>query len=86
MTGYALATALAAPVDDGMMFADAARPARQSAPFMEPSTVSWEAVAAWTVVIRPCLMPNFSLITFTMGAKPFVVHDAHDTTCMDALS
>merc|ERR1719163_2192803 len=39
MTGYALATALAAPVDDGMMFAAAARPARQSAPLSMPSTV-----------------------------------------------
>merc|ERR1719263_2637495 len=39
MTGYALATALATPVDDGMMLAEAARPARQSAPFIEPSTV-----------------------------------------------
>merc|ERR1719456_535693 len=44
MTGYAFATALAAPVEDGTMFAEAARPARQSAPFMEPSTVSCEAV------------------------------------------
>merc|ERR1719313_2251993 len=42
MTGYALATALAAPVDDGMMLAEAARPARQS-PFIEPSTVSCDA-------------------------------------------
>merc|ERR1711920_579454 len=38
MTGYAFATALAAPVDDGMMLAEAARPARQSLPFIEPST------------------------------------------------
>merc|ERR1719217_1125472 len=82
MTGYALATALAAPVDDGLMLAEAARPARQS-PFIEPSTVSCDAVAAWTVVIRPCLMPNFSLMTFTRGARPLVVHDAHDTTAMD---
>merc|ERR1719163_1664405 len=82
MTGYALATALAAPVEDGMMFALAARPARQS-PFMLPSTVSWEAVAACTVVMRPCLMPNFSLITFTRGARPLVVHDAHDTTAIE---
>merc|ERR1719478_2107021 len=82
MIGYALATALAAPVDDGMMLAEAARPARQS-PFIEPSTVSCDAVAAWTVVIRPCLMPNFSLMTFTMGTWPLVVHDAHDTTAMD---
>merc|ERR1719152_1035845 len=81
MTGYALATALAAPVDEGMMLAEAARPARQSAPFMEPSTVSCEAVAACTVVMRPCLMPNFSLIVFTRGARPLVVLvgvDTHD--------
>merc|ERR1719230_1093636 len=81
MIGYALATAFAAPVDDGMMLAEAARPARQS-PFIEPSTVSCEAVAACTVVIRPCLMPNLSLMTFTSGARPFVVHEAHETTAM----
>merc|ERR1719242_612856 len=86
MIGYALATALAAPVEDGMMLAEAARPARQSAPFIEPSTVSCEAVAAWTVVMRPCLMPNFSLMVFTSGARPLVVHDAHETTAMEAES
>merc|ERR1719161_2059218 len=84
MTGYALATALAAPVEDGMMLAEAARPARQSFPFMEPSTVSCEAVAACTVVMRPCLMPNFSLMTLTIGARPLVVHEAHETTFIDA--
>merc|ERR1719478_937756 len=84
MTGYAFATAFAAPVEDGMMLAEAARPARQSAPFMEPSTVSCEAVAAWTVVMRPCLMPNLSLIVLTIGARPLVVHDAHETTAMVA--
>merc|ERR1719310_2422585 len=80
MIGYALATAFAAPVEDGMMLAVAARPARQSLPFMEPSTVSCDAVVAWTVVMRPCLMPNLSLMTFTIGARPFVVQDAFDTT------
>merc|ERR1719267_287960 len=84
MTGYAFATALAAPVEDGMMLAEAARPARQSLPFMEPSTVSCEAVAAWTVVMRPCLMPNLSLMVLTMGARPLVVHEAHETTAMEA--
>merc|ERR1719182_1051446 len=83
MTGYALATALAAPVEDGMMLAEAARPARQSLPFIELSTTIWEAVAAWTVVIRPCLMPNFSFTTLTIGARPLVVHDAHDTTAIE---
>merc|ERR1719446_700630 len=82
MTGWHLATALAAPVDEGMMLTEAARPARQS-PFMEPSTVSWEAVAEWTVVMRPCLMPNFSLMVLTIGASPFVVHEAHETTAID---
>merc|ERR1719330_98454 len=82
MIGYALATALAAPVEDGMMLAEAARPARQS-PFMLPSTVSCEAVAAWTVVMRPCFMPNFSLMTLTRGARPLVVHEAHETTAID---
>merc|ERR1719428_1816193 len=86
MTGYAFATALAAPVEDGMMLAEAARPARQSAPFMELSTTAWEAVAACTVVMRPCLMPNFSLITLTSGARPLVVHEAQETTDMEAES
>merc|ERR1719482_2447525 len=84
MTGYAFATALAAPVEDGMMLAEAARPARQS-PFMEPSTVSCEAVAAWTVVMRPFLMPNFSLMTLTIGARPLVVQEAQDTTFIEVL-
>merc|ERR1719389_1654931 len=84
MTGYAFATAFAAPVEDGMMLAAAARPARQSAPFIEPSTVSCEAVAAWTVVMRPCLMPNLSLMVLTIGARPLVVHEAHETTFMVA--
>merc|ERR1719326_417970 len=83
MTGYALATALAAPVDDGMMLVAAARPARQSAPFIEPSTVSCDAVVACTVVMRPCLMPNFSLMVFTSGARPLVVHDAQETTAIE---
>merc|ERR1719387_652392 len=82
ITGKHFATALAAPVDDGMMFADAARPARQS-PFIEPSTVSCDAVAAWTVVIRPCLIPHLSFTVFTSGARPLVVHDAHETTAID---
>merc|ERR1719420_1015586 len=85
MTGYAFATALAAPVEDGVMLAEAARPARQSLPFIELSTTICEAVAAWTVVMRPCLMPNFSLITFTRGARPLVVHDAQETTFISVL-
>merc|ERR1719262_745870 len=85
MTGYALATALAAPVEDGMMLTEAARPARQSLPFIELSTTTCEAVAACTVVMRPCLMPNLSLITLTRGARPLVVHEAQDTTFISVL-
>merc|ERR1719324_1145783 len=85
MTGYAFATALAAPVDDGMMLAEAARPARQSLPFIELSTTTWEAVAACTVVMRPRLMPNFSLMTFTSGARPLVVHEAQEITFISVL-
>merc|ERR1712167_543127 len=85
MTGYAFATAFAAPVEDGMMLAEAARPARQSLPFTELSTTACEAVAAWTVVMRPCLMPNFSLMTLTRGARPLVVHEAQETTVMSVV-
>merc|ERR1712134_222025 len=73
--GITLATALAAPVDEGMMLPDAARPPRQSF-FDEPSTVGWDAVMAWTVVIKPLLMPKASLMAFTTGASPFVVQEA----------
>merc|ERR1719506_2072399 len=48
-----LATALAAPVDEGMMLPDAQRPPRQS------------------------------LMALTMGARPLVVQDAHETAIMD---
>merc|ERR1719160_890426 len=85
MTGYAFATALAAPVEDGIMLAEAALPARQSLPFIELSTTACEAVAAWTVVIRPCLIPNFSLMTLTRGARPLVVHEAQETTFISVL-
>merc|ERR550514_1286117 len=85
MTGYAFATAFAAPVEDGMMLAEAARPARQSLPFMELSTTACEAVAAWTVVMSPCLIPNFSLMTFTIGARPLVVHEAQEITFISVL-
>merc|ERR1719401_2134142 len=82
ISGITFATALAAPVDDGMMLSDAALPPRQSF-FDEPSTVGCEAVIACTVVIKPRLMPNASWMAFTTGARPFVVHEAHDTAVMD---
>merc|ERR1719499_107308 len=76
-----LATALAAPVDEGMTLPDAARPPRQS--FLEePSTVGCDAVMAWTVVIKPLLMPKASFTAFTIGASPFVVQEAQLTAVM----
>merc|ERR1719473_923250 len=79
--GMTLPTAFAAPVADGMMFCDAQRPPRQSLPPRDgPSTVSWVAVIACTVVISPSLIPNLSFTTFASGARQFVVHDALLTT------
>merc|ERR1719197_1451955 len=79
--GRHLPTALAAPVEDGMMFWDAHRPPRQSLPpRLGPSTVSCVAVIACTVVIRPSTMPNFSCTTLASGARQLVVHEAFDTT------
>merc|ERR1739844_711272 len=84
--GSTLPTALAAPVDDGMMFCEAQRPPRQSFPPREgPSTVSCVAVMAWTVVIRPSTIPNLSWTTLVKGARQFVVHEAFDTTVSDDL-
>merc|ERR1719323_1173914 len=79
--GNTLPTALAAPVEEGMMFCDAQRPPRQSLPPREgPSTVSWVAVMACTVVIKPSISPNLSCTTLVSGARQFVVHEALDTT------
>src|SRR3989338_8694787 len=74
-SGITTPTALAAPVLEGMMFSRMPRPPRQS--LLEgPSTVFCVAVAACTVVIRPRLMPNLSLITLAKGARQLVVQDA----------
>merc|ERR1719359_326803 len=77
-----LVTALAAPVEDGMMLPDAHRPPRQSL-LEDASTTFWVAVMAWTVVMRPSSMPNLSLMALTMGARPLVVQDAQETATMD---
>merc|ERR1719231_1139813 len=73
-----LVTALAAPVDDGMMLPDAHRPPRQSL-FDDASTTFCVAVIACTVVMSAISMPKLSLMTLTVGARPLVVHDAHET-------
>mmetsp|Transcript_123183 Transcript_123183/g.330838 ORF Transcript_123183/g.330838 Transcript_123183/m.330838 type:complete len:227 (+) Transcript_123183:59-739(+) len=79
--GMTLPTAFAAPVEEGIMFSDAARPPRQSLPPRDgPSTVNWVAVMACTVVISPSTIPKLSWTTFASGARQLVVQDAFDTT------
>jgi hypothetical protein len=79
--GITLVTALAAPVELGMMLPEAHRPPRQSLLLLE-STTFWVAVMACTVVMRPILMPYASFTAFTMGARPLVVQLAHETAFM----
>ena len=73
--GMTLPTALAAPVEEGMMLLLTLRPPRQS--FEDgPSTVFWVAVVAWTVVIKPSIIPKLSWTIFANGARQLVVHEA----------
>src|SRR6187431_43680 len=74
-SGITTPTALAAPVEDGMMFSRMPRPPRQSL-LLGPSPVFCVAVAACTVVIRPRLMPHLSFSTLAIGARQLVVHEA----------
>ena len=67
-----------------MMFWPAPRPPRQSLPD-GPSTVFCVAVVAWTVVMRPSLMPYVSWITLASGARQLVVHDAFESTLMSGV-
>eukprot|EP00701_Giardia_intestinalis_P001219 XP_001705043.1 Hypothetical protein GL50803_20836 [Giardia lamblia ATCC 50803] len=77
--GRTFPTAFAAPVLDGITLAPQLRPPRQS--FLDgPSTGSWVAVTAWTVVMRPSLIPNFLLTTIARGARQFVVQEALEMT------
>ena len=75
--GMTLPTALAAPVDDGMMLLFTLRPPRQSLA-EGPSTVFCVAVVEWMVVMRPSTMPNLSWMTLAMGARQLVVQDAFE--------
>ena len=82
--GITLPTALAAPVDEGMMLPLAARPPRQS--FIEgPSTVFCVAVTECTVVMSPLSMPKLSFSTLAMGARQLVVQEALETICVPFL-
>src|SRR5690349_10941708 len=74
-SGMTKPTALAAPVEDGIMFEYAPRPPRQSLAD-GPSTVFCVAVTACTVVIKPSSIPHLSFTTLARGARQFVVQEA----------
>uniref|UniRef100_A0A8I3WDY4 Uncharacterized protein n=1 Tax=Callithrix jacchus TaxID=9483 RepID=A0A8I3WDY4_CALJA len=61
-SGMTLPTALAVPVEAGMMFQRAPWPSCHSFP-EGPSTVFWVAVMAWTVVMSPSTIPKLSWMT-----------------------
>ena len=77
--GMTFPTALAAPVEEGMMLLPTDRPPRQSL-WEGPSTVFWVAVVEWTVVIKPSTIPKLSWITLARGAKQLVVQEALEMT------
>jgi len=77
--GMTFPTALAAPVEEGMMLLPTERPPRQSL-WEGPSTVFWVAVVEWTVVIKPSMIPNSSWMILARGAKQLVVQDALEMT------
>ena len=79
--GITRPTALAAPVEVGMMLLRMERPVRQSLPPRE-STAFCLAVEAWMVDIRDCSMPNSLWITLASGARQLVVQLALETTRM----
>ena len=68
------ASARAAPELLGTMFMAAARASRRSLDGM--SSKRCVLVYECTVHIMPRSMPKVSCSTFTMGAKPLVVHEA----------
>lgn len=68
-----------------MLFPFSIDPYRQSLPpLLGPSTVSWLAVMACTVVMSPSTIPKLSFRTLATGARQLVVHDALETTSVPA--
>ena len=68
---------LAAPVEVGTIFSDAALPRLLSIPFLcGMSSVSWSFVIACTVDINPDSTQKHLLSRLRTGAKQFVVQDA----------
>ena len=70
--------AVAEPVVVGISDCEAARARRRS--LCGASTMTWVFVRSCSVVIEPRSIPMPSWMTFTTGARQFVVHDAAVTT------
>ena len=51
--------------------------------WLEKSKTAWVAVMAWAVTMRASLMSYSSWMTLTMGVRPLVVQDAHETRIKD---
>src|SRR5690606_9377736 len=76
-SGITLVTATAAPVVVGIILLSALLPNRKF--FFEGwSTVDWDAVTEWTVVINSSTIPKLSFMIFAIGARQFVVQDAFE--------
>src|SRR3989344_734307 len=74
--GYALVTAIAAPVEVGTMFCAAALPSRMS--FFGPSTMDWLAVYACVVESTAFSMPIVSSRMAMTGLAELVVQEAFE--------
>ena len=77
-SGRTSATALAAPVEVGIMESAAARARRKS--LCGRSSNCWSFVYEWMVVICAVRMRKFSWMTFATGARQFVVQEAFEMT------
>ena len=73
--------AVADPVVVGIRFISADRARRMS--LAGRSTMVWVLVTSWIVVIEPWRMPSASWITFTTGARQFVVQEAAVTSACE---
>ena len=74
ISGITFTTAFAAPVVVGMIFSDAVLALLKSE--WGWSRTLWSFVKEWIVDINAFWIPNWSLITLTIGATQFVVQDA----------
>jgi hypothetical protein len=78
IAGITSPIARAAPVEVGMIETAAERARRRS--LCGASRSRWSPVYEWHVVMTPRSTPNWSMSTFTTGARQLVVHEALEMT------